>query len=84
MGVGGQRHAPSVLPPGKRPGTHCMGGRVGPRAGLDGCGKSRLPPGFDPRTTQPVASRHVSVTHCIFVVVYFTILSVFKACSIEW
>ena len=22
-------------------GTHCIGGRVGPRAGLDGCGKSR-------------------------------------------
>jgi len=26
-----------------------------PRAGLDGCGKSRPPPGFDPRTVQPVA-----------------------------
>jgi len=26
---------------------------VGPRAGLDGCGKSRPPPGFDPRTVQP-------------------------------
>jgi len=23
------------------PGTHCIGGWVGPRAGLDGCGKSR-------------------------------------------
>jgi hypothetical protein len=31
---------------------------VGPRAGLDGCGKSRPPPGFDPWTVQPVASRH--------------------------
>jgi hypothetical protein len=40
MGVGGQRHAPADLPPGKRPGTHCIGGCVGPRAGLDGCGKS--------------------------------------------
>ena len=29
------------LPPGKRPGTNCTGGWVGPRAGLDGCGKSR-------------------------------------------
>ena len=29
-----------------------------PRAGLDRCGKSRLPPGFDPRTVQPVASRY--------------------------
>ena len=25
-----------------------------PRAGLDGCGKSRTPPGIDPRTVQPV------------------------------
>ena len=40
-GVGGQRHAPAALPPGRRPGTHCIGGWVGPRAGLDGCGKSR-------------------------------------------
>jgi hypothetical protein len=34
---------------------------VGPGAGLDGCGKSRPPQGFDPRTVQPVASRY-----CIF------------------
>ena len=25
----------------ERPGTHCIGGWVGPRAGLDWCGKSR-------------------------------------------
>ena len=25
---------------------------MGPRAGLHGCGKSRPPPGFDPRTIQ--------------------------------
>jgi hypothetical protein len=41
MGVGGQLHTPAALPPGKRPGTHCIGGCVCPRAGLDGCGKSR-------------------------------------------
>jgi len=40
-GVGSQRHAPAALPPGKRPGTHCIGGWVGPRAGPDGRGKSR-------------------------------------------
>jgi hypothetical protein len=39
--VGGQNHAPAALPPGKRSGTHCTEGLVGPRAGLDGCGKSR-------------------------------------------
>jgi len=41
MGVGGQRHASAALPPGKRPGTHCIGGWVDPNAGLDKCGKSR-------------------------------------------
>jgi hypothetical protein len=38
--------------------THCIWGWVGPRAGLDGCGKSRPPPGFDHRAVQPVASRY--------------------------
>jgi hypothetical protein len=33
-------YAPAALPPGKRPGTHCIGGWVGPRTGLDKCGKS--------------------------------------------
>jgi hypothetical protein len=36
MGVGVQRHALAALPPGKRCVTHCTGGWVGPRAGLDG------------------------------------------------
>jgi hypothetical protein len=58
MGVGGQLHAPAVLPPGNRPVTHCIGGWVGPRAGLDGCEKSHPSPGFNPRTVQPVASRY--------------------------
>ena len=31
---------PAALPPGKRPGIHCLRGWVGPRASLDGCGKS--------------------------------------------
>jgi hypothetical protein len=59
-GVGGQRHAPAGLPPGKKSLTHCIGGRVGPRAGLDGCGKSRPTPGIDPRTVKPVASRYTN------------------------
>jgi len=57
--VRGQPHAPAVLPLGKRHGTHITGDWVGTRAGLDGWGKSRpLPPGFDPRTVQPVESLH--------------------------
>ena len=31
---------------------------VGPRAGLDRCGKSHPPPGLDPRTLQPKESRY--------------------------
>jgi hypothetical protein len=53
MGVGGQCHAPAALPLGKRAGT---------KFGLQGrCGRVRkisTPPGFDPRTVQPVASRY--------------------------
>jgi hypothetical protein len=36
MGVNGHLHAPAALCSGERtPGTHCTGGWVGPRAGLD-------------------------------------------------
>ena len=56
--MGGQRHAPAALLPGHRPGTHCIGGWVGSRAGQDVHGKSIPPKGFDHRTVQPVASRY--------------------------
>ena len=46
-----------IYPP-ERPGTRCIGGWVGPRTGLDGCGNYRPPQGFDPQTVQPVASRY--------------------------
>jgi hypothetical protein len=36
MGVSGQRHAPAAFSPRERnAGTHCTGGWVGPKAGLD-------------------------------------------------
>jgi hypothetical protein len=41
MRVGGQRHAPATLSPGKRLGTHFIGGWVGPRASMNVCGKGR-------------------------------------------
>ena len=62
-GVRGQRHAPAALPPGKRPGSHCVGRWVGPRAGLDECGISRPPPGFDSRTVQPLAQSLYRLSH---------------------
>ena len=49
---------PRPLCPQERPSTHCIGGWVGPTAGPEGCGKSRPSRGFDPRTTQTVASRY--------------------------
>ena len=39
--VRGQRHAPAALYLRERPHTYCTEGWVGPRAGLDRCGKSR-------------------------------------------
>jgi hypothetical protein len=51
-GVSGQRHDPGALYPEERaPGTHCTGGWVGPRAGLDAevRGKILSPlPGIEP------------------------------------
>jgi hypothetical protein len=47
---------PAALYPWERPGTHCTGGWVGLRAGLDGR-KISPPPGFDTRTAQPVVNR---------------------------
>ena len=51
MGVGGQHHALAALPPWKNlyPLYRRMGGPQGP-------------PGFDPRTVQPVASRYTHWT----------------------
>lgn len=42
MGVGDERHAPSTLPLGKAPSTHCTGGLVGPRTRLDTCGEEKI------------------------------------------
>jgi len=56
--VADQSHTPAALPQGKTTGASCTKVLVDPRISLDGCGKSLLPPGFDPRTVQPVASRY--------------------------
>jgi hypothetical protein len=69
----------SALSPGGRTGIHCIGGWVGPKAGLGGCGKSRLLPGLDPRNVQAVASRCIDraipVIHvCVYQFLYDFVL----------
>ena len=47
-----------LYPRGREPDTHFTVGCVSHSAGLDRCGKSRPPPGLDPRTVQSVASHY--------------------------
>jgi hypothetical protein len=57
MGVGGQRHAPDALPPGRT--RYPLYRRLGRPQGRSGrVLKISSPPGFDPRTVQLVASRY--------------------------
>jgi hypothetical protein len=46
------------LYPREGPGTHCIGGWMNPRIRLDGRGKSRPQPGYDPQTIQAVVTRY--------------------------
>jgi hypothetical protein len=64
--VGGQRHAPAALPPGK---TRCplyrkLGGPLGP---VWKNAENLAPPEFDPQTVQPLAGRY---TDCVEMVSY--------------
>ena len=57
MGVGGQRHAPPGLSPGKT--RYPLYRRLGGPQGRYGrVRKFSPPPGLDPRTAKPVASRY--------------------------
>ena len=56
-GVGGQRRAPATLPPGETRYPLCR--RLGgPQCRSGRMRKISLPPRFDPRTVQPIASRY--------------------------
>ena len=55
MGVGGQYQAPAVFS-WERPCAHCTRDWVGPRASLDGCGKSHPPLGFCFWTVQSIVN----------------------------
>jgi hypothetical protein len=62
MGVGGQRHAPAALHPGKtRYPLHRKPGKPQGRPGRER--KISPPQGFDPRTIQLVACRYTDYTN---------------------
>jgi hypothetical protein len=56
MGVGSQCHAPAALPPGMT--RYPLYRRLGRPQSRSGRVLNSPPPGFDPRTAQPVASRY--------------------------
>jgi hypothetical protein len=57
MGMRGQRHAPDALPSAKIPGTHLQ--EAGWAQGqFKQVWKISPPPGFNPQTVQPVATRY--------------------------
>jgi len=57
---------------------------VGPRAGMDRCGKISPSPGFDPRTFQPVVSRYTDyaisapIIIIIIIIIIMAMVVVFK------
>ena len=56
MGLGGQRHTPAALPPGKKPGSLFYEKLCGFQGRSGRVRKISPPPAFDPRTVQSVAS----------------------------
>jgi len=62
MGLGDLRQASAILPQEKKLGALCTGGLVVDQGWSGRLRKISLPPGFDPRTFQPVASRY---TDCV-------------------
>ena len=58
---------PRPLYPWERPSTHCIGGWVGHRAGLDGCGKSRRQRDSIPGPSSPTELPRPLAAGCIFI-----------------
>ena len=72
MGVGVQRHAPAVLPPGKT--RYPLYSRLGGPQDRSGPVRKISPlPGFNPRTVQPVASRYADYAVAIYIYIYIYI-----------
>jgi hypothetical protein len=70
MGVGGKRHTPATLPPGKTSFYKRLGGLHGRSERMR---KISPTPDFDPRTVQPVASRYTDYAvppHVLSLLIY--------------
>jgi hypothetical protein len=76
--MGGQHNAPAALPPGKT--RYPLYRRLGGPQGRSGqMRKISPPPGFDPRTVQPVASRYTDwATRPLFFFRRYKIWNIFK------
>ena len=77
---GGSASRPGRLYPRESPATHCTGGWVGPRAGLDGCEKSR-PSGF---RSPDLATTEASVFFFIVCTLLSSILTLSAWSPIIW
>jgi hypothetical protein len=62
MGVGGQRHTPAAFTPAKVTRYPLYRKLGGPQGRSGRVRKISPPPGFDPRTVQPVAIRYTDYT----------------------
>jgi hypothetical protein len=81
--LGGQCHAPATFYPWERPGTHCTGGWVGPRASLDRWRKSLPPPTGTQSLDHPAHSQllyQMSYPTCILV--HSQILTIISVCAV--
>ena len=80
---------PRPLYPRERPGTHCTGGWVGPRAGLEGCGKSPPPTGIQSPDRPAHSESKYRLRYpapefaCTYNIKYNHIYNLFKPCVIQ-
>jgi hypothetical protein len=85
MGVGGQCHALTTLP--LRKTQYLLYRRLGgPQGQFGWMWKILLPPGFDPQTIQPVASRYTDCTIPVYtnhMFLFSTILYYLLICCIK-
>jgi len=72
--------------PRERPGTHCIGGWVCPRAGLNRCGKSRPHWNSIPRPPKPLASRYTdwAIPAHLNVSVWVKIRKLREILNVDW